>query len=257
MDAKKILQKIKKLLTQSSGEKAVGNEKAADNFALKAQELLSKYKLSLSDLDYIKEEESNPLTYEILPPEAWGSRISESRVEVTEVLAATLAEAYYCKVLALEDSNGLLILGRKLDIEIAKAILSRVIRDALTLCEIELAREVFALSETPGAAKAWVDTNGNEEFRYSFFAGYNARIAYRLQRKLEIIKEQSGSGGGALVRATKDVNAFAETFNPNNNSPLRERAIILDRAFNSGLVKGDKAEIFPLFEEKVKKLGEG
>lgn len=252
----KLLKRIKKLITQAEGERSLGNIDAAEAFTAKAHSLLAEHKLELTDLERVKEDETNPLTYELIHPSLWGDLEQKSRVEFTEDLASTIARAYYCRMLADLESNKLIVLGRKSDVEITKLILAEVMRAALIACETELAQVTISLTEIPGAAITWGKTGGNEEFRFSFFSGFNGRIANRLRRQMEISQEQAGTNQ-ALVKAGKDVDDFMMSLNP-VDAPLPERQAIMSQAYRRGVDAGNTVNLFPKVfnENQNKQLGD-
>lgn len=248
-----LLKRIKKLITQAEGERDVGNIQAAESFAVKAQELLSKHKLELTDLERIEEDEKNPLTYEMITPDLWGDSEQKSRVEHTEDLAACIAKAYYCRILAVLETNNLIIVGRQADINITKAILANVMRAGIVNCELELAKATLRISEIEGAATHWGKTGGNKEFRFSFFSGFNQRINARLEKAFNIIQENA-AGSQALVKASKEVDEFVDKLDPVRDEPLPYRAVLMETAYYRGMDYGSSVNIFPnVFDSK----GEG
>lgn len=254
----KLLRRIKKLLLQSEGERELGNSQAAEQFAEKAQELLTKYKLDISLLDGLPEDAANPLVYELITPITWGENLKDLRVEYTEDLGATIAEAFYCRMLAVNENNCLIIVGRKSDIEVAKIVLARVMREALSGCERELGLLVLRLSDLPGGFTSWKKSGGNEEFRFSFFCGFNRRVKERLRRKREIMENENKSTALVLKKSDKEVEDFVKTLNPNIDEPLPERAVIMETAYFRGMDYAERARLFPgeLDHEKEKLLGE-
>jgi hypothetical protein len=139
----KALNKLKKLVNQKRGEEALGNYAAAEAFALKIQELLIKHKLDLSEVEREAEDSSNPLVTKEISPQAWGEDRLPKRVAWTEGLADIIASHYFCKGLALLESNAVLFVGREADVEIASTVFCYLMRTGLNICETELAERVL------------------------------------------------------------------------------------------------------------------
>src|SRR4051812_11592634 len=61
MTTEKIVEKLAKIKAHADSAKAIGNEQEAQAFAGMLQQMLLKHKLEMSDLDYRKEMESEPI----------------------------------------------------------------------------------------------------------------------------------------------------------------------------------------------------
>jgi hypothetical protein len=122
---------------------------------------------------------------------------------------------------------------------------------------MELAGVTLYLSEIEGAGATWANTGGNEEFRYSFFSGFNGRISSRLARQMELSQNQAGESQ-ALVRASKEVDDFMMSLNPVMDEPLPERAAMMSQAFRRGDAVASTVNLFPKVfnENQNKQLGE-
>lgn len=247
-----ILDKIKKLVNQQKGEERLGNKAAAEAFAVKIQELLIKYKIELADVeDGDGEPGSDPIITKILDPAAWGEESLPRRVDWTEGLCDIIAKHYFCRGLALLESNSLLFVGKEKDVDIAITVFCFVMRTGLNLCEAELAAKVLELdSEIMRLFHKW--DGGNDGFRLSFFAGFNQSIDHRLHKSRKQI-EQAVGNCTALVRAEAELDQAVKDLNP-----VTEEAKLVQlsqAAFNTGAAHGAKVGLTP--EDYANKQLEG
>lgn len=242
----KVLDKLRKLLNQKRGEEELGNKAAAEAFALKIQELLIKHKLELSDIESKEEDETNPITYRTVSPEAWGEDHLPQRVLWTEGLASIIAAHFFCRGLALTESNSVIFVGRVSDIEIASKVFCRLMRTGLNICEAELADILLNCSEEALRIATRLGAWGkNEDFRFSFFAGFNASIALRLDKGRRALALNAGSQT-ALARIEKGVDDYvANEFNP-EDAPVDElEKRVMHDIFTMGAKHGAMIDISP------------
>lgn len=239
-----MLDKLRKLLAQQRGEEALGNIGAAALFAEKIAELLIRHKLEFSDVERAEEEETNPLCYRKVYPEQWGDSLLPKRVVWTEGLADIIAKAFFCRGLALLESNCIMLVGRDSDIEIATEVFCKVMRTGLNLCEAAIAEAILNFRDELDA-KLWAFRGGNEDYRYSFFSGFNNTILQRLNALRRDI-EQATADSTALVRCEKEVEDFVKDFIKPEESPLEEAARRIQRdAFIAGVEYGRSVDLSP------------
>ncbi len=242
--AAEIMEKIRKLMKTELDFRGAGNEGAADNYAAKIQELLIKYKLELSDIEIEEENETNPLKYETIKPETWGEQTRGLRVEATEDLAKVIAENFFCRLLVFFDNNALIFVGREKDIEIAVYVFAFVMRSGIVSCEIELAQTLIKnYSDTPGESPASWGEKFNDDFRYSFFCGYNGRIAMRLREQRQRLELEAATNSAALVRIEKEVDDYLTELKPGKEERLPYREAAIRSAFEKGIVYGDEVDL--------------
>lgn len=239
-----MLDKLRKLLAQQRGEEALGNVGAAALFAEKIAELLIKHKLEFSEVDRAEEEETDPLCYQRIYPEQWGDERLPKRVAWTEGLADIIAKHFFCRGLALLESNCIMLVGRSSDIDIATEVFCKIMRTGLNLCEAAIAEEILNFKDALDA-KLWEFRGGNEDYRYSFFAGFNNTILQRLDTNRRHI-EQATSDSTALVRCEKEVDDYVKEFIKPENVPPEEKFRRMQRdAFRRGVEYGRRVDLSP------------
>ncbi len=254
--ADKIKEKLRKLLNQKLGEEKLGNLGAAESFASKIQELLLKHKLEFSDIETPEEEINNPIEMETILPWDWGEEMLPKRVVWAEELGSIIAESLFCRCLAMVDANCILFVGRREDIAIAREVFVRVIRAGVAICETEIAEAILKFRDKLDA-ELWEFCGGNEDYRYSFFGGFNGSIRNRLEKDKARLLDQAGVGSTAIVlRATKDVEDYVkEKINP-QDTPAEEKIRNLRKdAYFSGAKHGQSVELSPDSAAKIKGKG--
>lgn len=235
--ARDIKEQLRKLIKTELNFREIGNTKAAETYAAKIQELLIKYKFELSEIEDYEEDKTNPLLYKVLTPEKWGEAVKPGRTETTEDLAKIIAENFFCRLLVYIDNNALIFVGREMDVKIATYVFIVVMRTGLATCEIEL----FKLSDNPIYRPGISIRDFTDDYRYSFFCGYNGAISRRLENQKTKLQLESSTGGAALVRFQKEVDDFVnKELKPESDAErFAYREAKLREAFTSGAVAGD------------------
>jgi hypothetical protein len=251
----KIKDKLRKLLNQKLGEEKLGNLAAAESFAAKIQELLIKHKLEFSEIESPEEERTNPIEMITIMPTAWGEEMLPKRVVWAEELGSIIAESLFCRCLALQDANCIMFVGRREDVKIAREVFVRIIKAGVSICETEIAKAVLAFRDGIDTL-LWEGAGGNEDYRYSFFHGFNGAIRVRLVKNKARLLDQAGVGSTALVKATQEVDDWVtDKIKPDNVPPEdRYRQIRYD-AFLKGNEHGSRVELSPDSANKPRAKG--
>lgn len=118
-----IIVKLNKLLRHAESAREIGSIAEAEAFAARTQELLTKHKLEMSDIQFVEQEESEPIELEYISPSDLGIKHQPKRIAWQENLAMTIGHANDCSTLILIDSNCAFFVGRKSDREICVGLL--------------------------------------------------------------------------------------------------------------------------------------
>lgn len=216
-----VLKKIRNLFALAGNNP---NENEAHAAACKAQELLAKYHLSMSD---IKEENSEAKEGEKISARRHGDRI----------LAAIVAKHYRCMTLQYNGHNGkkeVVFVGEKDDPKIAQTIflyLRKVMRKGCNDHIKNLERETY-LSGIPESKKRRVI--------YYYNNGFNTRLAQVLEGHRRKLSENDGEYGLILV-TPQSVTDYMKQFKEGRRcSGLRGSRDALDRlSYAQGWHDGD------------------
>jgi hypothetical protein len=280
MNREDVLRKVRGLLRLAESEQ---NLKTAENIAAKATELLTKYKLDMSEVDLEHQNEIDPFGTIIISPQEWGGFSLPKRIEWTEDLADVIARANFCRALIFQDSNKIAFTGRKSDVDIARYIFTTTLRTALRVCEVELAEvrlKFLEDSEKPTQPPRPYDSpfdlfrglslqdivNSDfrrgfqmpqepkniegDDFRYNFFVGFN----HTLKRRFDNQRRELESNSTALVRVDKEVDNYIQTLElsdlPREEKNRQVSRIAQEKGISYGYTVDLKANA--LYEEQEK-----
>jgi Protein of unknown function (DUF2786) len=202
MAQEKIIDLLRKLMAQADGEKAVGNMAAAQAFAAKAQELLTKHKLEMSDIEFAAEELNEPvLGEEVSANDVMGlnyNYVKRKNDKWVGILLQAIAEANFCKVLRKRTgSNKFALVGRASDRQTTTTLYAYLIKACL-----EMAPREADMNDATGDNK--------RTFISSFKLGFACAISERLQVKRVELKAATSEQG--LMRIDQLELATAKKF---------------------------------------------
>lgn len=172
MSESEIIVKVRKLIEQERGERAVGNSAAAALFAEKVQELCIKYKLERADVEGVQVNQ-DPIADFTIFPDRHGYKQQWRRVKWQEDLAAVVAHAHFCQILLIPGSNVLSFAGRRSDREIAGYMFVYLVRK----CE-----ELLKVARKSARRRAG--------FATSFRIAFTEAIALRYRQKRREVEER-------------------------------------------------------------------
>ena len=121
--ADEIINKLAKILKHQESARAIGSIAEAEAFASRIQEILTKHKLEMSDIQFVEQEFAEPIASECLAPDDLGIKSESRRVLWQENLAYSIARSNDCRTLISNHSNYAFFVGRKTDREICISLL--------------------------------------------------------------------------------------------------------------------------------------
>jgi len=212
MTQEKILEKLGKIKAMADSAKEIGNEAEAQAFAGMLQQLLLKHKLEMTDVEYAREMQEEPVI-QYTPETMYTNVFDRSKrrrvyknypdVELTrrrtawvEQLAAIVADAYSCRILVTTGSSIIHFVGHKSNVMITEYLFITMMRAANKLSDKAAAqfrrewRAEHGSGNTPG------------DYRESWLMGFITRIAQRLQEERR--KFEGPNTSMALVRVNKE-----------------------------------------------------
>lgn len=202
---------LKKLIASEESERKLGNLEMAEAFATKAQELLFKHKLDMSDLEIAEEEANEPIADEVMSA-AEIFNISANRSQNwLGILLNGICIPNFCKVIRTRP-NVFTVVGRKSDrtavmtlfVYLSKACVEMAPREAATLCG------------------PYGDRSG---FVSSFKLGFASAICERL--RVKVAELRAGAGEQGLMRINQMERAVNQKYRelfPNTRSGGRAHA---------------------------------
>ena len=214
----KIIDKLRKIMAHAESAAKIGNAEEATAFAEMFQKLLAKHKLEMTDVEWNKMEEDEPVLEQYVNYKRWDETFQARRTRVawSERLSSIIAVAHYCQIVVLQGSNQLKLVGRKTDVAMAEFLIVTMQRlvEKISLREAHAHRLACRKSATHYAPR----------FRESFIQGFVTRLAERFD---EAKRAQEGSSSTALVRVNKAALAVKNFIDAKmNNGGYKTAAIV-------------------------------
>jgi hypothetical protein len=197
----RLLDKLQKIKAMAEGAKVIGSEAEAQAFADMLNRLLTEHKLEMSDLEFEKLDEAEPVERETLHEtmarekrlrEA-GVRTRKVRVDWMERLASTIARAHHCRIIVLPGSSMVSLVGRRSDRAVAEYMIVTLTRAAEGLAEKELGKYRWEVYKRDGKTEAAAG------FKRAFLRSFVLRLMERFD-ELRRQRTEASDGSMALMR---------------------------------------------------------
>ena len=210
-----ITELLRKLIAQSESERELGNLDAAKTFAAKAQELLTKHKLDMTEVEMAAEEAAEPIIDECLDADAIIGVPPHARNERWySILLTTIANSNFCRVITGK-SNRFIIVGRESDRLAVKALFiylaqacNEVARKECTLSHTMRPISIFGCDHRTDSPRG--RSAENKKFMSSFKVGFSLAIHARLRAKrAELVSNAKEQG---LIRIDQMENTLNREF---------------------------------------------
>lgn len=183
-----VARRIQKLHDKAASAERIGNAAEAAAFAAKVSELLARYELSMSDIEWANLDETDPMGRQFYG----GSDFKEAGVKWTqrrrawqEDLLRVLCHHFGCQFLVVTGSNSFTIVGRKNS------------REALAFVFFRLARELLRLQSVEYRRAGRYERDG---FKASYRRGFIDGVRAQLKEQRDAIREEFKSDSKALIR---------------------------------------------------------
>ncbi|MFI5260787.1 MAG: hypothetical protein ACHQU0_03265 [Candidatus Paceibacteria bacterium] len=210
-----IIDLLKKLIASEKSEREIGNLAAAETFAAKAQELLTKHKLEMTDVEFAAEEANEPIIGEnISTDDLIGIDSKKTNDRWHSVLFSAIADANFCKVMSGK-SNRFVIVGRATDRATTAALFTYLSQACIEMARRECSANryhtgisIFGYDSVRSGRRG--SSAENRAFVSSFKTGFAVAIYHRLQRKKAELK--AGAQQQGLIRIDQMEKAVAKEF---------------------------------------------
>lgn len=198
------LKLLSALQAKAESCRAIGSLDEAEAFAGKVQELLLKHKVSMSDVDQLKQDVEDPIGRTRSTPK--GKMWRWKRVGWQEDLAQQIAKHHFCRILLRTGSNVITFVGRESDRQVA-LFLFEYLRDEIERrCSKEYDDEYFALYNLH------LSTHPLRGFKRAFRDGAIIRLSQRFEemRKKTIVSDHDKA---IVLAADRSVVKWVEGLN--------------------------------------------
>lgn len=263
MTNEKLLDKLQKIKAHAESAKAIGNEAEAQAFADMLQRLLLQHDLDMSDLDFTRMTEVEPIGYHPVNFKEGGVKVKNTRSQWQENLAGIVARANFCRFLVHPGSNRITLIGRKSHAAVAEYMIVTLIRTLDRLSFLEAGaynREQHRVQPCTRCGLKGTEhqdqdhahhTTAYHGFRESFIAGFIARLFERLK----LTRSEVATTSTALARVHKEDAAVNDFMKKLKEDKLTRRVGGLTRRYPSsaaGYLRGqDAADKVNLGEKAV------
>jgi hypothetical protein len=179
----KLIRKIVKMQAQAEGERAIGNEEAANNFAEMINKMLIQHELSPTDLDFARVDREDPVIELWVDLDHWQVKRTRARIAWQEELARVVAKAHLCTFFLRRGSNSIAFVGTRSHASVAEYTYVTLVRAATKL-------------SNDAWVKEWRSHGGKmieRGFRPSWLDGFIMRISERFEiaRKAAVAEHEA------------------------------------------------------------------
>jgi len=225
-----IIEKLRKLMAHEQSARAIDSLLEAEAFAEKIQNLLTEYKLSMTEIEFDAREEGEPIDWENVS----GDEINVGGKKIRQYwrmkLANGIAEVNSCQAIGRgARSNSFAFVGRTTDrelckvlylymVELGEELVKRCAKDEREVQKLKFNREVQKLKfyltkgimayDVPdwanAAFNAWM-----KDFRESWKSGFADAIYKRLKDRYEQALRDA-TGQNAIIHIKKDALAVED-----------------------------------------------
>lgn len=192
----KIVELVRKLFAKADSAAEIGSTEEAAAFAAKANELLLRHRLEMTDLELQDEQDHDPMGRDDLLSAAWGG----VQQKWSSRLASAVAHTHFCRLI-FDATAGrrwrarATLLGRASDRAIALATIQMLHQQAK-----RLEKQAYETSDR---------TVSRATFRTSFLLGFTNAVYRRLHERRGTLEQQ---GGQYAVVRLRDADTAVMTF---------------------------------------------
>jgi len=234
-DLQKTLSLIKKLMAKADSAAQIGSAEEAATFAAKANELLLKHKLEMTDLELATEDTDDPIEdgyVDVAKAAGLKKGGGARRAAWIEGLASRLCNAHFCKLLVVPGSKTIRIIGRKSDKQIVEYLLTTLVREGERLAIL------YERVSRVSAQRAGLPIP--QQPKRGFLLGFTAGIGEKLREMRAAVMQQGGQH--AVVRFQQASAAvqkyFDDTVGRTTKAGAPKASTANGAAFNAGKQAG-------------------
>lgn len=232
---KSILERIQKLHAHAVSARAIGSEQEAIAFLEGVEKLLNKYQLSMTDVEFKLELESDPVESEFVKAERVGGREGGSRLASWQInLAGAVIRHHSCQIILATGTNAFWIVGRTANRRVAEFMYA-----ALRQVAEQLATKAYGERYKQAALDG--DVTAARGYRASFLTAFSLRV---MKRYVDLAKESNEltaeERGVALVRTNLEKELIDKFMAEQQGLQSRARSIGSTRNAD-GYADGDSA----------------
>lgn len=231
-----VIDKLRKLISHSESARAIGSIAEAEAFAARAQELLTRHKLDMTDLEFDASEAEEPILSEMVDGgELLGLPDKMRTDRWLAILISGIAESNFCKVLTGR-GNRFVIVGKESNRQTTLALFKYL---------SEACREI-APREARKADFAPINIfQHKRQTRKSFVSGFKLGFAVSICGRLRVkkLELQAGAQAQGLIRLDQMERATSKTFkelfpktsHPSTQEPKNKTGFVAGKAYGAAV----------------------
>lgn len=193
----KILERIRKLHAHAESAQAIGNEQEALTYAAAVRQMLEKYELDMSDVEFAQHQQEEPIKSHVVRPWDFGLAKKAKRQPWEVSLGMAVAEAHQCDIIFDRGANSMLLVGRRTNRMVAEYMLITLLRAAEDLADKAYTKEFYRCRDEGDVKQA-------RGYRRAFLIGFVRRIGERYQEEVRLTKEAYAKTPHALIRLSSE-----------------------------------------------------
>lgn len=187
METESIIARLNKLIAHEKSARSIGSTEEAEVFAAKIQDLMFKYKLEMTDVEFAAQEINEPVEAEVVEEAALtGETRKLIKTGWIGVLTEAVTRANFCRAVGQRGGNGITLIGKASDRAAAKAMMQYLYDACVEAAPIHTQKHCFGGS------------GDKRSFTLAFKMGFACAIAARL--KAQKAQLAAGAGEQGLIR---------------------------------------------------------
>lgn len=198
----KILEKLRKLLLHKESAEQIGSTSEAEAFALKIQDMLNQYNLSLSDIN-LEDRKSNMVREKGLDAKSQGFKGRSSYIVMN-----VIAQNNWCKAYASHSSSvgTMSVIGSKENVEVCKYLHSILFPLAVKLGKAEYLK----FKKTDMSVQLGLITTSRGKYMRAYIDGFAKGLSVKFHREKEKFEVENPGVASLIVCNDQALKEFQE-----------------------------------------------
>jgi hypothetical protein len=193
----KLFERVMKLHRKAQSLMEMGNEAEAQTFMAGVEQMLTLYKLEMSNVEFALMQKADPVKYHGVNMDKYG--LGKVRAPAWHCLIIiACCKAHYCHPIFIDKTNHFLLIGRSQDRQVCEFMIVTLLRLAEKLADKAYVAHFYEMKDLGDATLA-------RGYRKSWITGFTHRVVERYEEMLETRERDAQKGSGtALIRINQE-----------------------------------------------------
>lgn len=181
--------RIQKLIAHQRSAEGMGSVEEAQAFAAKVAELLTQYKLSMTEVELAEPDEHDPIGFYFWDPMDHGIASKRKRALWTQRLGSCVAKFHFCRLTYFVGSNAVNFVGKQSDCEIAAQLYGFLIGAIERECTLQYDRikvRLYRNGQDRDCLRGW-----KESFRFGAVQELRSRFVHMRDRVVQTSQQNA------------------------------------------------------------------